>query len=239
MLRANIVGSTIVQAICMLHVKIKKVAMVNSNKISEIKIILEGLMKDLDSLSRTEMVSPLKWEDLFTNLDTAKQKINSLKTEQERAFMREQEREIATLNSVVVELKRIVASAGVNILDVEQRDISVAAIENVSDSEEEFEIELIEEDGDIDLSQPEWMLDEPGPRVYDLNDAITLNDKLFFINELYNGDAEQYYLCIQRLNEFTYFREALEYVRHAFTDWNEDSPEVYRFYMILRRRYEG
>ena len=212
--------------------------MVNSNKISEIKIILEGLLKDVDSLSETEMISHLKWEDLFTSIDMVKQKFNSLRIEQERSFMKEQEREIAALKRTVTELQRIIADGGANILDVERRDISVAAIENIPDSGEDFEIELIDEDKDVDISQPEWMLDEPGSKVDDLNEAIALNDKIFFINELYSGDSEQYHLCIQRLNELSHFREALEYTRHAF-NWDESSPEVYRFYMILRRRYDG
>ena len=249
--------------------------MVNSNKISEIKIILEGLLKDFDSLSETEMISHLKWEDIFTNIDMVKQKLNSMRIEQDRGFMREKELEIRVLSRAIDELKSaiadrsatsvvanigaigmdatdmivdrdatslttdrgvasvitdrgitgVVADSGTTILDVEREDIY-----------EEFEIELIDED--IDMSEPEWMLDEPGPHVDSLNEAITLNDKICFINDLFKGDSEQYYLSVQRLDEFAHFKEALEYVRRAFPNWDEESPEVYRFYMILRRRYD-
>ena len=216
--------------------KDKKVGMVNSNKISEIKIVIEGLLKDLDSLSETEMISHLKWEDLFTNIDIVKQKLNSMRIEQERSFVKEKEQEIKALSRAIAELKGVIADPGVNILDVEREDISVAAIENIPDNEEEFEIELLEED--VDISEPEWMLDEPGPSVDNLSEAITLNDKICFINDLFKGDSEQYYLSVQRLNEFAHFKEALEYTRRAFPHWDEESPEVYRFYMILRRRYD-
>ena len=262
--------------------------MVNSNKIAEIKIILEGLLKDIDSLSETEMISHLKWEDIFTNMDMVKQKLNSMRIEQERSFMKEKEQEIRALSKTIAELKSaiadmsatsvvanmgaigidaekgitgivadmdatdmivdreatslptdrgvanvitdrgmtgVIADRGTTILDVEREDIY-----------EEFEIELIDED--IDMSEPEWMLDEPGPHVDTLNDAITLNDKICFINDLFKGDSEQYYLSVQRLDEFSHFKEALEYVRRAFSNWDEESPEVYRFYMILRRRYD-
>jgi len=212
--------------------------MVYSNKISEIKIILEGLLKDIDSLSETEMVSHLKWEDLFTNIDMVKQKFNSLRIEQERVFMKEKEQEIKALSRIVSELRHIVADTGTNILDVDKEAISVAAMENIPDNEEDFEIELIE-DRDINISESEWMLDEPGPHVDDLSEAITLNDKICFINDLFKGDDEQYHLSIQRLNELSHFNDALEYVRLAFPHWDEESPEVYRFYMILRRRYDG
>ena len=113
---------------------------------------------------------------------------------------------------------------------------SSLAITFVTLIEEEFEIELLEED--VDISEPEWMLDEPGPSVDNLSEAITLNDKICFINDLFKGDSEQYYLSVQRLNEFAHFKEALEYTRRAFPHWDEESPEVYRFYMILRRRYD-
>jgi hypothetical protein len=31
--------------------------------------------------------------------------------------------------------------------------------------------------------------------------------------------------------------QALEYTRNAFPSWDEESSAVYRFYMLLRRRY--
>jgi len=248
--------------------------MVNSNKISEIKIILEGLLKDIDSLSETEMISHLKWEDIFTNIDMVKQKLNSMRIEQDRGFMREKEQEIRALSKTIAELKSAIADRSVTsvvanivadmdatdmIVDrdatslttdrgvasvitdrgitgvVADRDTTILDVER-EDIYEEFEIELIDED--IDMPEPEWMLDEPGPHVDSLNEAITLNDKICFINDLFKGDSEQYYLSVQRLDEFSHFKEALEYVRRAFPNWDEESPEVYRFYMILRRRYD-
>jgi len=248
--------------------------MVNSNKISEIKIILEGLLKDIDSLSETEMISHLKWEDIFTNIDMVKQKLNSMRIEQDRGFMREKEQEIRALSKTIAELKSAIADRSATsvvanivadmdatdmIVDrdatslttdrgvasvitdrgitgvVADRDTTILDVER-EDIYEEFEIELIDED--IDMPEPEWMLDEPGPHVDSLNEAITLNDKICFINDLFKGDSEQYYLSVQRLDEFSHFKEALEYVRRAFPNWDEESPEVYRFYMILRRRYD-
>jgi len=83
------------------------------------------------------------------------------------------------------------------------------------------------------------MKDNPGPRVNNLHMAITLNDKLFFVKELFMDDEDQFRLSIQRLNEMSSMDEALEYTRSAFTEWDEQSSAVYRFYMILRRRYDG
>jgi hypothetical protein len=84
-----------------------------------------------------------------------------------------------------------------------------------------------------------WMTDKTGPPVDDIRDAVTLNDKLCFIGELFEDDSEQYKLTMNRLNEMGSFGEALSYLRRAFPDWDESSAEVYRFYMIVRRRYDA
>jgi len=262
--------------------------MVNSNKISEIKIILEGFLKDIDSLSKVEIISHLEWENLFAGIDMVKQKLNSMRIEQERVYIREKEQEVKELSRAIAELKHIVESItereDTPIVTVEsisdKESISVATvgstpdkeytptatIESISDKEEisaatvggtpdkeytptaiiesvfgkeDISATVMEGIPDIDISGPEWMLDEPGPRVYDLNEAITLNDKICFINELFKGDSEQYLLSVQYLNGLSLFKDALEYVRRTFPNWDEDSSEVYRFYMVLRRRYDG
>ena len=266
--------------------------MVNSNKISEIKIILEGFLKDIDSLSKVEIISHLEWENLFAGIDMVKQKLDSMRIEQERAYVREKEQEVKELSRAIAELKHIVESTKANIpyrkntpivtvesisdkesisvatvgSTTDKEDTPTATIESISDREdisaatvggtpdkeytptaiiesvsgkEDISATVMEGIPDIDISGPEWMLDEPGPRVYDLNEAITLNDKICFINELFKGDSEQYIFSVQHLNELSLFKDALEYVRRTFPNWDEDSSEVYRFYMVLRRRYDG
>lgn len=82
-----------------------------------------------------------------------------------------------------------------------------------------------------------WMTDIPGEKVDDITDAISLNDKLFFIRELFGGDDEQFSLTIDRLNEAKSFNQALSECRSAFTEWDETSDAVYRFYMAVRRKF--
>lgn len=82
-----------------------------------------------------------------------------------------------------------------------------------------------------------WMNDFPGERVDDVNMAVSLNDRLMFIRELFDGDDEQYESVMDRINETSSFEDVLMDIRSAFTEWDEDSDAVYRFYMAVRRKF--
>ncbi|MGE4414909.1 MAG: hypothetical protein AB7D08_06240 [Bacteroidales bacterium] len=292
--------------------------MLNDNKISEIKIIIEGLLKDIDNLSETEMVSHIQWEDILLSASLISHKLNTLRIEQERNnmkryFLKEDaldkleasDNELKRLNYTIVQLKREIADLRLNIsksavpeaytspnkavlgqevtdqvlqdlkedvqMDVElvnEQDLASAKesgqeMSNAGYPEDENresfsrETESLGNDiDDMDLDflldkrelleieeasnlEPAWMIDNPGNKVDDIHQAITLNDKLCFIRELFNGDVDQYRLSIQKVNEMGSFKEALEYTRQAFPHWDEGSNEVYRYYMIVRRRYNG
>ena len=231
--------------------------MLNPNKISEIKIIIDQLVKDIDSLGETELVSPLKWEELFIATSLIKEKIRTLKTEQERLYYKH-------LISELNEFDTSVKAPLVEVIPYDEPEISLEPAESnkpvETDETEQFVIEVdntLPDDSDegeleFDFTEdfkpvndaaksviPEWMRDIPGPMVEDIHHAVTLNDKLFFIRELFKGDEDQYRLSLQRLNDMTSMKEALEYTRNAFTHWDEESNAVYRFYMLLRRRYNG
>ncbi|MGE4415097.1 MAG: hypothetical protein AB7D08_07190 [Bacteroidales bacterium] len=300
--------------------------MLNDNKISEIKIIIEGLLNDIDNLSETEMVSHIQWEDILLSASLISHKLNTLRIEQERNnmkryFLKEDaldkleasDNEFKRLNYTIVQLKREIADLRLNISksavpeaytspnkavlgqevtdqmlrdlkedvkedvkedlkeDVEQGDEQDLAPANESEQEmsnggyqedenrESFSSDTESPGNDFDDMgldflldkrelleieeasnlEPAWMIDNPGTKVDDIHQAITLNDKLCFIRELFNGDVDQYRLSIQKVNEMGSFKEALEYTRQAFPHWDEGSNEVYRFYMIVRRRYNG
>ncbi len=259
--------------------------MLNANKISEIKIIIEGLLKDIESLSEVQIVSQIKWEEVMLSISMVTQKLTTLRVEQERNYFRElkeqaqkattsRDEEIRVLTQSIAELKRSLSDVNLNlsksivpnlftskeVTSVTLKDADILGEEEplftkessnekagihsvIEENNEEIEFEFLSDTRPIiDVamgSTPEWMKDNPGPKVNNLHMAITLNDKLFFVKELFRGDEDQFRLSIQRLNEMSSLDEALEYTRSAFTEWDEESSAVYRFYMILRRRYDG
>lgn len=231
--------------------------MLNSNKISEIKIILEGLLKDVDNLSENEMVSHIKWEEILMSASMISHKLNTLRIEQERNFMKRYllREEASQLTQSVSEIKRAISELRINISASELPKAYTQSThiqdKQLFEPEPPKSVPVVEEEIDYDFLMnntsakeeqgqlPSWMRDMPGPAVNDLHMAVTLNDKLYFIKELFKGDEDQFRLSIQRLNEMNSLKEALEYTRAAFPEWDEDSDSIYRFYMLLRRRYNG
>ncbi|MFA6334478.1 MAG: hypothetical protein WCX48_02860 [Bacteroidales bacterium] len=194
-------------------------------------------MQDLDSLNDEDVISPLKWEELNIAADNIKQKINTLMFEHERS-------NLAKLNQTIVELKRSFSDVRHNVTKPFDPYVNTEEKSKLTLDVEEEEMELFYDgrtsilDEATSKSVP-WMSDMPGPKLEDISDAITLNDKLFFIRELFNEDEEQYRLSIQKLNDMKTLNEALEYTRTAFPDWDEESDIIYRFYMILRRKFDA
>ncbi len=96
--------------------------------------------------------------------------------------------------------------------------------------------EVEDEHGD-DAPECQWMTDFPGERVEDVRDAVSFSDRIYFIRELFMEDEEQYEFTLDRINETRSFAEVVSEMRAAF-EWDENSDEVYRFYMAVRRRFE-
>ena len=81
-----------------------------------------------------------------------------------------------------------------------------------------------------------WRTDRPGSPVKDIRSAISLNDRVLFINMLFNEDAMSFQECITHLNEISTLDEAVNYVVSVHPEWEMDSEIVYRFMMAVRRK---
>ncbi len=266
-----------------------------NNNLAEIKILITGLLQDIESLESADILPLYKWEDIMISLDIIKHKLNTHKYEQERLELREITSRLNNLNSVnsnisdtIQDLEDYPEPASlqtqfftddiaktdithVNKIEeripekVEEKEVRLPEIltevpvetkapEQSSakkssgvlfndEPEEDIEFELFDDTADTILdaamkAKPNWKKDYPGTRINDMNEGITFNDKIVFLNDLFYGDTDQYRLSISRLNEFTNLNEAVEYLRMAFPEWNENSDTVYRFYMILRRKLD-
>ena len=71
--------------------------------------------------------------------------------------------------------------------------------------------------------------------ITDLAKSIGINDKFFFIKELFGGDSELYGKTIKTLNGFTDINDALIYIGNNFA-WDENSEAVARFVDLIRRK---
>ena len=126
-----------------------------------------------------------------------------------------------------------------------------AHADELPEVELEFEFELDDEEFEdkeddddsvlvLDKVRPDWYdweVDIPGHYIDDIREGIGLNDKILFMRELFGGSVEVFNEAIDDLNGMHNLVETVEYLRDRFPHWDEESDEVYRFYMIVRRRF--
>jgi hypothetical protein len=76
--------------------------------------------------------------------------------------------------------------------------------------------------------------------ISDIKLAITLNDKLLYVKDLFNGYNLAYSEAIEILNRFTTFDEAARFLKTNYVtknNWESKPATVDKFYALLKRRY--
>lgn len=81
-----------------------------------------------------------------------------------------------------------------------------------------------------------WRRDMPGTSVRDIRSAISLNDRVIFINQLFEEDAQAFVNALADINQMTTLDEVVEYLAARYPQWNMNSDLVYRFMMAVRRK---
>ncbi len=68
--------------------------------------------------------------------------------------------------------------------------------------------------------------------------AISLNDRVLFINTLFKEDPMAFQEAIAAFNSMTSLEEAEKYVFENFPDWNFSSDTVFKLMMAVRRKLD-
>lgn len=92
----------------------------------------------------------------------------------------------------------------------------------------------------VDKARPEWYdweVDIPGAFIDNIWDGIGLNDRMLFLRELFDGNEEEFRETVAALNNMERLAQVTEFIRERYPHWDEESDEVYRFYMTVRRRF--
>lgn len=77
-------------------------------------------------------------------------------------------------------------------------------------------------------------------KVVDLKTAVSLNDKLLYIKDLFNGYSLAYSEAIELLNRFNSFAEADAFLQANYAlknNWADKSQSVDKFYTLLRKKF--
>ena len=81
-----------------------------------------------------------------------------------------------------------------------------------------------------------WRTDMPGAPVRDIRSAISLNDRVLFINRLFNEDPISFQDMLSKINNMTSLDEVVEAVVTEHPEWDLGAEVVYRFMMAVRRK---
>jgi len=76
--------------------------------------------------------------------------------------------------------------------------------------------------------------------ITDIKLAITLNDKLLYVKDLFNGYNLAYSEAIEILNRFNTFEEAMRFLKTNYVsknNWEGKPATTEKFYALLKRRY--
>jgi hypothetical protein len=76
-------------------------------------------------------------------------------------------------------------------------------------------------------------------KIEDIRTVIGINEKFFFINDLFQGDMKEYQAAIDRLNSYTARAEALSFLDHLKKDknWKDDAEGYLQLRALVERRY--
>lgn len=76
-------------------------------------------------------------------------------------------------------------------------------------------------------------------RIENLKSAIGINDKFYFINELFSGNSQAYEDVIYALNNFKRFEEAMQYIstlKYRY-DWDTEAEAYQKLVHFLERKF--
>ena len=89
---------------------------------------------------------------------------------------------------------------------------------------------------DVMTERQAWRTDMPGTPVKDVRLAISLHERVLFINHLFSEDPMAFQAAVNRVNASESLEQVVEFVKENYPQWNLESDLVYRFMMAVRRK---
>ncbi|ALW83927.1 hypothetical protein AUC43_01685 [Hymenobacter sedentarius] len=84
------------------------------------------------------------------------------------------------------------------------------------------------------------LAERPGPKVESLREAISINQRFSFINELFNGENMEYHAAIQHLDSLPTADQARAYVTGDLSqryDWSRKEEHVNKLLKLIERKF--
>ena len=84
------------------------------------------------------------------------------------------------------------------------------------------------------------LTERPGPKVETLREAISINQRFSFINELFNGENMDYHAAVQHLDSLPNAEQARTYVSGELSqryDWSRKDEHVNKLLKLIERKF--
>ena len=157
----------------------------------------------------------------------------------EEEIIEQEEVEVVETPQPLVEAKNEIAEPVNDIKPVEQKETKIVERKKEEEKEETLTINqrISAQLKNSGSRVTEHLHTQP---ITDLKQAITLNDKLLYIKDLFNGYNLAYSEAIDILNRFNSFDEADKFLKSNYAvknDWQSKQATTDKFYNLLKRRY--
>lgn len=89
-------------------------------------------------------------------------------------------------------------------------------------------------------SQPAALAERGAPKVESLREAISINQRFSFINELFNGENMEYHAAIQHLDSLSDYDQARLYITQNLAqqyDWSHKEEHVAKLLKLIDRKF--
>ncbi len=125
---------------------------------------------------------------------------------------------------------------------VEETDLTEISPNQISliDSIEEIKLEQSINETFSEYNKPTISQQMAGRGYQDLTSVISINQKFKFISELFGGDADAYQTTVDRINRFSSYLEADDYLQNTLKnqyDWEMQNPIVLEFVELIERKF--
>lgn len=221
--------------------------------LSEIKSMMASIRVQLERLDAKmaelqQVVDPEEFEAESIDLEideplVAEQVVEEMVQEQEIPLAEEVEAAEEPVEEPVEEV--VEAEAEVEDLPEEDLPVEEAPVDDLPFFDEEPAPVTVAEKAesvakptvnDAMAAQQAWRKDMPGSQVRDIRSAISLNDRIIFINYLFKEDPMAFQESLTKINQMESLDQVVEYVCTDFPEWDLNSEVVYRFMMAVRRK---
>ena len=89
-------------------------------------------------------------------------------------------------------------------------------------------------------SQPVPLAERGAPKVETLREAISINQRFSFINELFNGENMEYHAAIQHLDSLSEYEQAHAYIIQNLAqryDWSRKEEHISKLLKLVERKF--